>query len=169
MPDVWRNFPFATRISTIKRGQVGVKAEIPRLSSKPLREIWRRVESGEHCISQSAVVCYPLNFGENIQRCWIAADVIKILLKHQVITFLRWYNYDMISVSICSHTNHQILLNRPHLIKNINISMRLGCFGLVLWRINNCGLFNAKSLYVCMKYIWFGLVGFYSVSTIVGY
>ena len=31
-------------------------------------------------------------------------------------------------------------------------------------------LFNAKSfLYIYIKYIWFGLVGFYSISTIGGY
>ena len=37
----------------------------------------------------------------------------------------------------------------------------------VLWHI---GLFNAKSsLYIYIKYIWFGLVWFYGTSTIVGY
>ena len=43
-------------------------------------------------------------------------------------------------------------------------------FGWVLWHINNCRLFNAKSsLYIYIKYIGFGLVGFYGISTIVGY
>ena len=43
-------------------------------------------------------------------------------------------------------------------------------FGLVLWHINHCRLFNAKSyLYIYIKYLWFGLVGFYGISTIVGY
>ena len=43
-------------------------------------------------------------------------------------------------------------------------------FGWVLWQINHCRLFNAKSsLYIYIKYIWFGLVGFYGRSTIVGY
>ena len=43
-------------------------------------------------------------------------------------------------------------------------------FGLVLWHINHCRLFNAKSsLYIYIKYIWFGLVGFYGISTIAGY
>ena len=42
--------------------------------------------------------------------------------------------------------------------------------GFVLWHINHCRLFNAESfLYIYMKYIWFGLVGFYGISTIVGY
>ena len=43
-------------------------------------------------------------------------------------------------------------------------------FGLVLCHINHCWLFNAKSsLYLYIKYIWFGLDGFYGISTIVGY
>ena len=43
-------------------------------------------------------------------------------------------------------------------------------FGWVLWHINHCRLFNAKSsLYIYTEYIWFGLVGFYGISTIVGY
>ena len=42
--------------------------------------------------------------------------------------------------------------------------------GLVLWHINHCRLFNARSsLYIYIRYIWFGLVGFYGISTIVGY
>ena len=43
-------------------------------------------------------------------------------------------------------------------------------FGVVLWHINHCGLFNAKSsLYIYIEYIGIGLVGFYDMSTIVGY
>ena len=43
-------------------------------------------------------------------------------------------------------------------------------FGLVLWHINHCRLFKAKSsLYIYFEYIGFGLVGFYGISTIVGY
>ena len=43
-------------------------------------------------------------------------------------------------------------------------------FGCVLWHINHCRLFNAKSsLYICIKYIGFGLVGLYGKSTIIGY
>ena len=42
-------------------------------------------------------------------------------------------------------------------------------FGWVLWHINNCWLFNAKSsLYIYIKYIGFALVGFYGISIIVG-
>ena len=44
------------------------------------------------------------------------------------------------------------------------------CFGWVLLRINHCRLFNAKSfLYIYIKYIGFGFVAFYGISTIVGY
>ena len=44
------------------------------------------------------------------------------------------------------------------------------CFGWVLWYINPFRLFYAKSfLYIYIKYIRFGLVGFYGISTIVGY
>ena len=46
-------------------------------------------------------------------------------------------------------------------------------FGLVwwvLWHINLCRLFNAtSSLYIYIKYIWFGLVRFYGISIFVGY
>ena len=35
---------------------------------------------------------------------------------------------------------------------------------------NHCRLVNTKfSLFIYIKYIWFGLVGFYGISTIVGY
>ena len=43
-------------------------------------------------------------------------------------------------------------------------------FGWVLWHFNHCRLFNAKSsLYIYIEYMWFGLVGFYDISTTVGY
>ena len=44
------------------------------------------------------------------------------------------------------------------------------CFSLVLWHINHYRLFNTKpSLYIYIKYIGFGLVGYYGMSTFVGY
>ena len=43
-------------------------------------------------------------------------------------------------------------------------------FGCVLWHLNHCRLFNTKSsLYIYIRYIGFGLFGFYGISTIVGY
>ena len=49
--------------------------------------------------------------------------------------------------------------------------------GWVLWHKNSCRLFNAKSfiyiyIYIYMyiyDLVWFGLVGFYGISTFVGY
>ena len=42
------------------------------------------------------------------------------------------------------------------------------CFGL--WHVNHCRLFNAKSfLYIYIKYIGFGWIRFYGLSTVVGY
>ena len=44
------------------------------------------------------------------------------------------------------------------------------CFRGLLWHINHCRLFKDKSsLYICIKYISFGLVGFYGISTFVDY
>ena len=52
----------------------------------------------------------------------------------------------------------------------VKIKMVFVWFGLVLWHINHYWLFNAKfSLYIYIRYIWFGLVGFYGISTIIGY
>ena len=43
-------------------------------------------------------------------------------------------------------------------------------FGRVLWHINPRRLFNTKSSsYISIKYIWFGFVWFYGISTLVGY
>ena len=43
-------------------------------------------------------------------------------------------------------------------------------FGWVLRHINHFRVFNAKSsLYIYIKYILFAFVGFYGISTIVGY
>ena len=51
----------------------------------------------------------------------------------------------------------------------ISVSVEIS-FGWVLWHINQCRLFNAKTdFYVYIKYIGFGLVGIYCISTIVGH
>ena len=42
--------------------------------------------------------------------------------------------------------------------------------GWLLWHINHCRLFDTKSsLYIYVRYVLFGLVGFFGISTIVGY
>ena len=67
------------------------------------------------------------------------------------------------------HINHCGLFNAKSIFIHI-YHIYVIWFGWVLWHINHCGLFNAKSfLYIYIKYIWFGLVGFYGTSTIVGY
>ena len=53
---------------------------------------------------------------------------------------------------------------------HLTVCKGLVWLGLVLWHINLCRLFNAKySLYIYIKYIGFGLVWFYVISTIVSY
>ena len=43
-------------------------------------------------------------------------------------------------------------------------------FGCLLWHINYCQLFKAKScLYIHIEYIGFGWVEFYGILTIVSY
>ena len=62
-----------------------------------------------------------------------------------------------------------------YLVPPFTMEHKGGCkglvwFSLVLWHSNHYGLFNAKSsLYIYIEYIWFVLVGFYGISTIVGY
>ena len=55
-------------------------------------------------------------------------------------------------------------------VVTIFISFGLVWFGLVLWYIKHCWLFNAKSsLYIYIKYKGFGWVVFCGISTIVAY
>ena len=67
------------------------------------------------------------------------------------------------------HINHCRLFNTK---SSLYIYIKYIWFGLVwvLWHINHCRLFNTKSsLYIYIRYIWFGFVGFYGISTTVGY
>ena len=57
-----------------------------------------------------------------------------------------------------------------YLMPNPLYTYILNIYDLVLWHFNYCGLFNAKSsLYIYSRYIWFGLLWFYGISTTVGY
>ena len=60
-----------------------------------------------------------------------------------------------------------------YLMPNSVYTYILNIYDLVwldLWHISHCRLFNTKfCLYIYIEYIWFGLVGFYGISTIVGY
>ena len=67
----------------------------------------------------------------------------------------------------CQHTNYHNNTNHSGYLPQLEL---LWLVGWVLGHISHCKLFNAKSsLYIYIKYIWFGLVGFYSISAIVGY
>ena len=74
-------------------------------------------------------------------------------------------------IIICWYTIKWFQVTNNNYKKTIIVSR----FGLVLWHINYCWLFNAiSSLYIYIKYIgfglvWFGLVWFHGISTIVGY
>ena len=80
-------------------------------------------------------------------------------------------------LSSCNHVSTTVWLHHLDFNKTLGEKARWKllkdtacCFGLVLWHINHCRLFNAQSsLYIYIKYIWFGLVGFYCISTIIGY
>ena len=66
------------------------------------------------------------------------------------------------------HINHCKLFNAKSSLY-IYIKYMI-CFGWVLWHINRCRIFNAKSsLYIYIRYIRFVLVGFYGISTNIGY
>ena len=57
-----------------------------------------------------------------------------------------------------------------YLMPNLLNTYILNIHNLVWFGDNHCCLFYAKSsLYIYIRYIWFGLVGFYGISTIVGY
>ena len=60
---------------------------------------------------------------------------------------------------------------RLHIVKWFQVLLsktnRLFWFGLILWPINPCRLFNAESsLYIYIKYIGFDLVGFMAYQTL---
>ena len=63
-----------------------------------------------------------------------------------------------------------IMFIQSILLLNKNDIASVGWFGWIVSHINHCRLFNAKSsLYIYIRYIWFGLVGFCGISTTVGY
>ena len=82
---------------------------------------------------------------------------IKILL-----IFMIWFGW------IHGHINRcRLFLYQIHFIKILLIFMIW--FGSIHWHINRCRLFNAKYSYKYYKYLWFGLLGFIGISTIIGY
>ena len=83
---------------------------------------------------------------------------VRVFRKYLYISVLR-----IMSLSSINHTRIMIKW-----LKTGQFLSRWFCW--VSWCINPSGLFNAKfSLYIYIRYIIFGLVGFYGISTIVGY
>ena len=74
----------------------------------------------------------------------------------------------LVSLAICelrdAFLNHKVDL--MVLIHYHGQRRRMVWLGLVLWHIDHCRLFNAKS---CILNMWFSLVAFYGISAIVGY
>ena len=64
---------------------------------------------------------------------------------------------------------YDILTIVGYLMSNPLYTYILNIYDLILWHINHCRLFNAKSFLYIWIYIWFVLVGFYGISTIEGY
>ena len=95
-------------------------------------------------------------------KCICTFQYLKYFIGKMITNFsLVWFGL------VLWHINHCRLFNAK---SSLYIFIRYIRFGLVLWQINHCRLFNAKfSWYIYIKYIGFGLVGFYGISTIVGY
>ena len=95
----------------------------------------------------------------NYCRLYNAKSSLYIYIKYIYMFGLVSFNgMSTILSDLMPNTLYTYILNIYHLVS------------WVLWYINHCMLFNAiSSLYIYIKYIWFGLVGFYGISTIVGY
>ena len=96
----------------------------------------------------------------HINHCWLfnAKSSLYIYIKYIWFGLLGFYGISTIVGYLMPNPLYTYILNIYDLV------------WLGLWHINHCRLFNAKSsLYIYIKYIWFGLVGFYGISTIVGY
>ena len=96
----------------------------------------------------------------NYCRLFNAKSSLYIYIKYIWFGLVGFYGISIIVSYLMPNPLYTYILNIYDLVS----------FGLILWHINYCRLFNAKSsLYIYIKYIWFGLVGFYDISTIVRY
>ena len=90
----------------------------------------------------------------------------------KIIIILGWYcpcHSEIILNSLAKMAQFRMLAITLCGLSQHGVGWLVGLF-LVLWHINHCRLFDAKStLYIYIKSVWFGLVGFYGISTIVGY
>ena len=97
-------------------------------------------------------------------------------IRIQFFFFYSFIYFLIVLLNMSVHDNDKCESSLHRCIRDImvniirNILTELIWFGWVIWHINHCRLFNAKSsLYIYIRYIWFGLVGLYGISTIVGY
>ena len=82
--------------------------------------------------------------------------------------FIGRVEFDGISTTV-GYLQPHLLCTHPIWFANEYIKYKIW-FGRVLWHINHCRLFDAKScFYIFIKYIWFSFVWFYGISIIVGY
>ena len=94
----------------------------------------------------------------NYWRLFNAKSSLSIYTKYIWFGLVGFYGISTIVGYLMTNPLYTYILNIYDLIS------------LVLWHINHCWLFNAKSfLYIYIEYIWFDFFGFYGILTIVGY
>ena len=98
------------------------------------------------------------------------STIVGYLISNPLYTYIHLV-YMILFCWVSWHINHCRLFNSQILFIHIyQIYKTLFLFCLILWHTNHCRLFNAKSsLYIYIKYIRYGLVWFYGISTIVFY
>ena len=109
-------------------------------------------------ISIEVFICLGLR---HINHCSLfnAKSSLYMYIKYRWIGFVGFYGMS---------TTVGYLMPNPLYTYISNIYMIWFCW--FLWHVNHCRLFNAKSsLYIYIEYIWFSLVWFYGISTIIGY
>ena len=103
----------------------------------------------------------------HINHCWL------FNAKFFLYIYSKYIGFDLVGFYGISNIGSYLMQNYIYIYIYIYIYSKYTWFCLFLcflWHINHCRLFNAKSfLYICSKYIWFALVGFYGISTTVGY
>ena len=83
--------------------------------------------------------------------------------KSSLYIYIRYIRYILVAF-------YGISTTVGYLMPNPLYTYTLNIYDLVWLHINYCRLFNARSsLYIYIRYIWFILVAFYGISTIVGY
>ena len=133
-----------------------------------------------HCELFDATLSFPYvsNIYDLLWLCFMAYQPLKIiwcqiLLIHMHQIYVIWFGWVLWHINPCrlSFMAYQPLwVIWCHILFIHMYQIYMICFGWVLWHINHWRLFDAKfSLYGCIKYMWFGLIELYGISTIVGY